>query len=185
MLSLMRHVWLLVLLAVACLSSRPAPAEQPPVSPECEAKAGFLLNFLKYVEWPSSSDSDTNAPLKICLVGEDRFGTSLSSLMKSKTIDGRTVVLERCDGECAWRQCRLLFVSGGGKRRVEEVLAAVKNLPVLTVGESEDFLERGGMISLVNRDKAVGLEINLAAAEAAGLKISSRLLALANVVKRK
>jgi hypothetical protein len=106
--------------------------------------------------------------------------------MKSKTINGRTVVLEPCDGECASRrQCRLLFVSGGENRRLEEVLAAVKNLPMLTVGESDDFLERGGMISLVIRDKAVRLEINLAAAEAAGLKVSSRLLAVANVVKRK
>ena len=181
----MRHVWLLALLAAGCWSSGPAAAQQPPVSSECEAKAGFLLNFLKYVEWPSSTGSDTNAPLQICLIGEDRFGTSLSSLMKSKTIDGRTVVLEHCDGESAWRHCRLLFVSGGENRRVEEILAAVKDLPVLTVGETDDFLEKGGMISLVMRDKTVRLEINLVAAEAAGLKISSRLLAVADVVKRK
>jgi len=185
LLSLTRHVWLLALLAAACWSSRPTLAQQPAASSECEAKAGFLLNFLKYVEWPPTTESDTNAPLQICLIGKDRFGTSLSSLMKSKTIDGRTVVLEHCDGECAWRQCRLLFISGRENRKVEETLAAVKGLPVLTVGETEEFLEEGGMISLVMRDKAVRLEINLAAAEAAKLKISSRLLALADVVKRK
>jgi hypothetical protein len=182
----MRQVWLPALIAAGCWLSRPSLAQQPAPSSECEDKAGFLLNFLKYVEWPSSTDSDTNAPLKICLIGEDRIGTSLSSLTKSKTINGRTVVLEHCDGGCASRrQCRLLFVSGSENRRLEEVLAAVKNLPMLTVGESDDFLERGGMISLVMRDKAVRLEINLAGAEAAGLKISSRLLAVANVVKRK
>jgi len=185
LLSLTRRAWLLALLAAACCSSRPALAQQPAAPSECEAKAGFLLNFLKYVEWPPTTDADTNAPLQICVIGKDRFGTSLSSLIKSKAIDGRTVVLENGDAECAWRQCRLLFVSGSENRRVEEVLAAVKDLPVLTVGETEDFLEKGGMISLVMRDKTVRLEINLAAAEAAKLKISSRLLSVADVVKRK
>jgi len=180
----MRQAGALALLVVPWFSG-PALAQPPASSSEDEAKAGFLLNFLKYVEWPSSTDSDTNAPLQICLIGENRFGKPLSALMKSKTIDGRTVVLEHCEGDCAWRQCRLLFVSGSESRKVEDVLAATKNLPVLTVGETEDFLERGGMISLVMRDKAVRLEINLAAAEGAGLKISSRLLAVANVVKRK
>ena len=185
MLSLTRHVWLLALLVAACCSSRPALAQQPAASSECEAKAGFLLNFLKYVEWPATTGSDTNAPLQICLIGEDRLGTSLSSLMKSKMIDGQTVVFKHCDGECAWRQCRLLFISSSESRKVEEILAAVKDLPVLTVGETDDFLEKSGMISLVMRDKTVRLEINLAAAEAAGLKISSRLLAVADAVKRK
>ena len=136
----MRRVWLFALVAGACWFSRPGLAQQPEASSECEAKAGFLLNFLKYVEWPSATDSNTNAPLQICLIGKDRFGTSLSSLIRSKTIDGRTVVLENGDAECAWRQCRLLFVSGSEDRRVEEILAAVKGLPVLTVGETEDFL---------------------------------------------
>jgi hypothetical protein len=182
----MRHLWLLVLLGAACWCSRPVLAEQPAASSsECEAKAVFLLNFLKYVEWPHTAESDTNAPLQICLVGEDRFGTSLSSLVKSKTIDGRTLTLKHCDAECTWRECRLLFVSGGENRMVEEIFAAVRGLPVLTVGETDDFLEKGGMISLVTRDKTVRLEINLVAAEAAGLKISSRLLAVADAVKRK
>jgi len=185
LLSLTRHVWLLALLGVACWSWRPALAQQPAAPSECEAKAVFLLNFLKYVEWPPTTESDTNGPLQIGLVGKDRFGTALSSLVKSKTIDGRPVVLEHCDGESAWRHCRLLFVSGSEDQRVEEILAATKDLPVLTVGETDDFLEKGGMISLVTRDKTVRLEINLVAAEAAGLKISSRLLAVADVVKRK
>jgi hypothetical protein len=181
----MRHLWLLALLAAACWSWRPALAQQSAASPECEAKASFLLNFLKYVEWPPATESDTNAPLQICLIGEDRFGMSLSSLVTSKTIDGRTVVLEHCGGECVWRHCRLLFVSSSENGRVEEILTAAKDRPILTVGESEDFLERGGMISLVMREKTVRLEINLVAAEAAKLKISSRLLAVAEVVKRK
>ena len=185
MLSLMRQVWLLALFGAASWFCRPAHAQQPAASSECEAKAVFLLNFLKYVEWPSSSDSDTNTPLRIGLVGKDRFGTALSSLVKSKTVDGRTVALEHCDDESVWRDCRLLFVSGSETRRIEKILVAVKDVPVLTVGETGDFLEKGGMIGLVMQDKTVRLEINLAAAEAAGLKISSRLLTVADVVKRK
>ena len=184
LLSLTRCAWLFALLAGACWSSRPGVAQQPPVPSECEAKAGFLLNFLKYVEWPSATNSNTNAPLQICLIGKDQLGSSLSSLIKSKTIDGRAVILEHGDAECAWRQSRLLFVSDSENRRVEEILAAVKDLPVLTVGETEDFLEKGGMISLVMRDKTVRMEINLVVAETAGLKISSRLLAVADAVKR-
>jgi hypothetical protein len=140
----MRQVWLLALIAAVWWLSRPSLAQQSAPSSECEDKAGFLLNFLKYVEWPSLTDSDTNAPLKICLIGEDRIGTSLSSLMKSKTINGRTVVLEHCDDGCASRrQCRLLFVSGSENRRLEEVLAAVKHLPLLTVGGKRRFFGEG------------------------------------------
>jgi len=163
----------------------PLRSEQPAALPEHQVKAVFLLNFLKYVEWPGLPNTSTNSPLEIVHVGENAFGDDASSLVKSKIIDGRTVVLTHSDAPADWKGGRILFVSDSERRRLPEIVQAVKGMPVLTVGESEGFLERGGMINFVVKEKKVRLEINLVAAEAAGLKISSRLLAVADTVKRK
>jgi hypothetical protein len=58
-------------------------------------------------------------------------------------------------------------------------------LPILTVGEDEAFAQNGGIINFVLKNGNVRLEIDLAAAKKAGLTISSRLLAVADVVKGK
>jgi hypothetical protein len=176
---LVRWWTLLVFLAMPVA---PLRAQDAPGPSEHRVKAVFLVNFLKYVEWPAH---DTNARLQIAHVGLDEFGDDLSSLVKSKTVDGRDVMLKHSDVKRDWRECHVLFISSSEKRRLPEILASVKGRPVLTVGESEDFLERGGMINFAVKGKNVRLEINLVAAEAAGLKISSRLLAIADVVKRK
>lgn len=171
-------------LALSACVVAPASAEQALPS-EHQVKAVFLLNFLKYVEWPPRALGTTNAPLEIVHIGEDRFGADLRGLVKSRKVDDRKVLLRFIDAEQDWKVGHVLFISDSEKRRVPEILAGLKGLPVLTVGESEGFLERGGMINFVVKDKMVRLEINLAAAEAAGLKLSSKLLAIADVVKRK
>lgn len=175
---------LVVALGLGMCMVAPASAEQALPS-EHQVKAVFLLNFLKYVEWPPPASANTNAPMEIVHIGEDRFGADLARLVKSRTIDGRKVLLKFSDAEQDWKTGHVLFISDSETRRAPEILAELKGLPVLTVGESEGFLDRGGMINFAMKGKKVRLEINLVAAEAAGLKISSKLLAIADVVKRK
>jgi hypothetical protein len=79
----------------------------------------------------------------------------------------------------------MVFISHSERRRTPEVLEKVSDKNVLTIGESDDFLERGGIINLARRDRKVGLEVNLTAAGKARLKINSRLLSVAQVVQGK
>ena len=87
----------------------------------------------------------------------------------------------------AWRVwalgCEVLFVSASEERRLDHILDVVAGRGILTVGETDDFIERG-MIRFVLVQNRVRLHVNLAAAQEAGLTISSRLLSLADVVRR-
>lgn len=174
--------FLLVLFAV--LVGAVSIRTQEPAGPtEYQIKAVFIWKFLKYVEFPPQPG--TNSALHIVQVGEDRFGTALSSLVESKTIEGRTVTLRHGAAKSDWKSCHLLFISDSERRNLPEILATVKGLPVLTVGESQDFFAQGGVINFAMKGNNVRLEINLGAAEDAGLKINSGLLRVADVVKRK
>jgi hypothetical protein len=173
-----------VALFVALCCWLPLGAQEAPAPSEYQVKAVFLLNFLKYVEWPAAAHSTTNSPFKIVQAGEDRFAPDFGAFVKSKAIDGRAVTLKRSGAADDWQRCHILFVSGSEKRNVRNILSAVKGRPVLTVGESDNFIAEGGMINFVMKDNKVRLHINLVAVEKAGLKISSRLLGVADVVKR-
>jgi hypothetical protein len=162
----------------------PMGAEEAPPASEYHVKAVFLLNFLKYVEWPAAAHSATNSPFKIVQAGEDRFAPDFAAFVKSKTIDHRGVALKHSGASDDWERCHILFVSGSERRNVRNILSPMKGRPVLTVGESDNFIAEGGMINFVMKDNKVRLHINLVAAEKAGLKISSRLLGIADVVKR-
>ena len=170
-----------VLAAVWWFLVLPLHSEEPAVPSEPQVKVGFLLNFFKYVEWP---DASTNSVLEIIHVGENELGDDVVSLINAKIIAGRPVVLRHSNAPRDWRSGHILFVSDTERRRLPEILHAVKGRPVLTVGESDGFLEKGGMINFVMKGRKVRLAINLTAAEAGGLKLSSRLLAVADTVKR-
>ena len=173
-----------VALLVAVCFWLPSGAQEAPAPSEYQIKAVFLLNFLKYVEWPAAAHSTTNSPFKIVHAGEDRFAPDFAAFAKSKTVDHRAVVLKRSAASDDWQRCHILFVGASERRNARNILSTVKGRPVLTVSESDNFIAEGGMINFVMKDNKVRLHINLAAAEKAGLKISSRLLGIADVVKR-
>jgi len=81
-----------------------------------------------------------------------------------------------------FKECRILFVSSSERFHFEEVVDAVKALPILTVGEAPGFAERGGMIRLMLEDNRVRFEVNVEAAQHGNLNISSRLLTLARII---
>jgi hypothetical protein len=152
---------------------------------EYQVKALFLLNFIKYVDWPQGSFSDASAPVIIGVYGEDRFGDSLKKAVQGKIIAGRRIIIQSFGKNDALAQCNILFISDSEKAHLGEILNKIKELPVLTVGESDQFLEQGGMIHCVKKEGKVRLEINLDSARQANLQISSKLLNVADIVKGK
>jgi hypothetical protein len=105
--------------------------------------------------------------------------------MEGRCIDGRKIVVMPISSEEDWRKCQILFISASEKRREAEILKHLKSRPILTVGESDQFTQDGGVINFMMRDGKVRFEVDLNAARESGLVISSKLLKLADNVRGK
>ena len=149
---------------------------------EYQIKAAFLYNFVKFVEWPDEALPDPSAPIALCVLGEDPFGVALESI-NGKTVKGRQLVIKRFVGLQDLEVCRILFISSSEEGRLAQIFGSLKNSSILTVGEMERFIQLGGIISFTMESNKIRFEINADAAERAGLKISSKLLNLAKVVR--
>jgi hypothetical protein len=152
---------------------------------EYQVKALFLLNFIKYVEWPPDAFAGSDTPITIGLCGESKLGESLKTAMAGKGVGGRSIVLRQIAAADDFRSCHILFISDSESSRMRAILEKAGASPILTVGEGAAFAQNGGMINFVLKNGNVRLEIDLSAARKTGLTISSRLLAVADVVKGK
>jgi hypothetical protein len=158
-----------------------AAGAQPIVSSEYAVKAAFLYNFAKFVEWPAGAFPGPGEPVTFCILGEDPFGGKLEQTVEGKTVKGRPVVVLHT-GLDALGRCHILFAGSSERPRFDRILAAVGRRPILTVGDDEPFRQAGGIINFVLRESRVRFQIDRAAAERAGLKVSSQLLELAEAV---
>jgi YfiR/HmsC-like len=162
---------LFVGLALAC-SGLARSAE----SRQYDMKATFLLNFSQFVEWPAESFSTPQAPLVIGVLGEDPFGRELDDVTSGETVQGHPVAVERYARIEDVRPCHILFISSSEEARIARIMAALRGRNVLTVGDFENFVREGGVIRFVELGDKLRLHINLDAAKAANLDISSKLL---------
>jgi hypothetical protein len=156
-------------------------------SSEYLIKAGFIYNFAKFVEWPATAFAQPDSPIVIGILGTDPFGNLIDRIVENKKIGARGFVVKRLKWGAdlkELRECKILFVGDSGKAHVDELVQIVKTLPILTVGETPGFAERGGVIRFVLEDNRVRFEINVEAARQADLTISSRLLTLARIIQQ-
>jgi hypothetical protein len=175
---------LMVLLGLLAAPNRSICGDAPSLT-EYQVKALFLLNFTKYVEWPAETFESADSAFKIGVVGEDRFGEDLKKAMTGKMVNGRAITVQQLGKEVDGSKFQILFISASEKNRLREILDKVKTTPVLTVGETEQFTQSGGVINFTKKDGKVRLEINLDAAHGAKLQLSSKLLGVADVVRGK
>jgi len=169
------------LVAVALAAWLPAlPAVALDERGEYEVKAAFLFHFAKFVEWPQSAFEGPDAPIVVAIAGEDPFQGALERTVMGKTVRGRGFVVERFRSPDEAGHCHILFVpSIEADRQARWIESAAGLAAPLTVGETDSFTGDGGMIAFTIEDRRVRFAIATGAAESAGLRISSRLLALA------
>lgn len=167
----------LLLAALLVGSSIELSAQSRPAA-EHEVKAAYLYQFGRYVEWPADQGA-TGSSLLICVLGHDPFGLALDEIVKGKVISTHPVVVKRILGPSELQDCRILFVSPSEDDRLPAILKALGKKTVLTVGEGIQFTRRGGMVAFTSEDRKVRFVVNLAAVEAAKLRLSSQLLRLA------
>lgn len=165
-------------LALLVLSALPCTAGAD--GREYAIKAAFLLNFAKLVRWPAQVQPTGTAPFVLGVVAAGDSGDALLAALAGGTVNGHALVVKRISGAAEVPGCHIVFVAGDSVP--DGVLSAARKNGALSVGESTGFAQRGGVINFFLEDNKVRFEINQAAAEAAGLEISSRLLQLAKLV---
>lgn len=174
---------LILIIAAWVLVSAPTPVRGQGASREYQIKAAFIHNFVKFIEWPADAFPERTSPVILCVIGKDPFGDVLESTIGAKTIKGRGLAVRRFEGIEGLERCHILFVSSSERDHLPQIVAALKGLSLLTVGEMDQFAESGGVINFILKRARIRFEINVDAAELSGLKISSKLLKLATVIK--
>lgn len=149
---------------------------------EYAVKAAYLYNFAKFVEWPPGAFANEEAPLLICIAGDNPFGPALASL-SGKTVSTHPVEVRYMPMATDLDPCHVVYLSQAEQGRFKAILAKLVRLPILTVSDINDFAKVGGMIGLVEADQRVRFNINLTATRQANLKLSSQLLKLATIVE--
>jgi len=156
---------------------------QSPRASEYQLKAVFLFNFVQFVDWPAAAAADSQLPLVIGILGDDPFGAFLDETVRGERLGARPIQVRRYRQVTDIGECNILFISRSERERVPEIVSGLKNRPVLTVSDADAFANRGGMIQFINDKNRIRLRINLEAAQAAHLTISSKLLRVADVVR--
>jgi YfiR/HmsC-like len=150
---------------------------------EYQVKAAFLYNFTKFIDWPPLPGSPGKKPFEICVFGDDPFRGELENIVEGKSVNGQVLAVRHIKKVEDAQGCRIAFISSSEKGRLRPILNALRGAGVLTVGDTEGFAEMGGVINFTLVDNRVHFEINLEAANVQKLKISSRLLRLAQIVR--
>ena len=153
------------------------------VAAEQGLKLAFLYNFVKFTDWPARSNPTASGRVDFCIIGGDsEFDDALESLA-GRNVRGlplRTRVVSRVS---ELPGCQVVFLPNSTGRAPGEIARAAAASGVLSVGEGNDFLNAGGMISLVTTGNRIQFDVNQAAVQGAGLNLNAQLLKLAHSVR--
>ena len=153
-----------------------APAE------ESQVKAAFVYNFLKFVDWPASAFGAPADSLIVAIVGDGATADAAAAFLQGKQVNERAIAVRRLKEDAALPPAHAVFVGDASPGQLRRVLEAASGAGALSIGEADEFAAQGGVIGLLVEARRVRFEINTAAADAARLRISSKLLALARIV---
>ena len=137
----------------------------------------FMVNLAKFITWPAGSFPDPAAPYKYCIFGDAVMGDFLDAAMDGKMARKRPFEIARMDGSNpeALKSCNVAFLSLASTDEIGSVIDTLGGLPILTVGEIENFAGYGGMIGFYGKGRKIALAINKKRLEGGGLKGSSKL----------
>ncbi len=147
-------------------------------------KAAFLYHFAQFSSWPEDVFTGPQAPLRLCILGEDPFGEALQQL-EGKTVRNRPLEIVHLAAGASALTCHVVFMGRMPDAVLRETLSQLQRRPVLSIGEQEAFLKQGGIIRLFTHKNRVQFEINLAVLRRSGLQLSSRVIRLAQLYKEK
>ncbi len=149
---------------------------------EYDLKATFLYHLAQFVEWPAAAFPTEETPIVIGVLGVDPFGKVLDEIVRDEVVRSRKLRVQRYHSLEEIQDCHILFIGQSEASRLDQILSSLKNRSILTVGDTEGFALRGGMVRFLTEKNKVRLRINVDSAKAAGLVISSQLLRATELV---
>jgi hypothetical protein len=149
---------------------------------EMRVEAAFLYSFARFVEWPDDYSASASTPVTFCVLGLAPLHDALEQSLAGKAINGRPVLARRINRPEDALQCQIAFIGWDERKRLPAVLEALNGAPVLTVSDFEQFASHGGMIQLIREGNKFRFAVNTDAVTRHGLRVSSKLLQLAEVV---
>jgi hypothetical protein len=180
---LLPRLALVALMAMLLGTAAPARAQEVSAAPERAVKAAFLYKFLGYVEWPPAALPQADTPLVIGIMGADEIAAELAQITTGRTVDNRSLVVRRLRDGDPLAGLHAIFVGRSEAARMAPLLRAAQQRGILTVTESPGALDLGSTINFLLLEGRVRFEISVDAAEKSGLKLSSRLLSVAQAVR--
>lgn len=165
--------------------SRSAESRAPS---EYSVKAGYLLLFTRYIEWPADAQPNASAPIVICILGKDPFGSVLDRTFENQQSHHRPLQVRRIDDVEAARDCQVVFISEDEASNQQRWLEALAREPVVTVTEDPSTFAHGAILSFVeegeNGRARIRFDASVPAMQRARLKISAQMLVAARKVHR-
>lgn len=157
-----------------------AVADASDQSREDRLRAGYLLNFVKFVEWPAFP---ANAPLAVCFIGGSGVHSAFDTSIRGKSVGNHPLVTREVRGRSDAAGCGLIYIQASAAPGASDSVS--KSIPpaTLTVSDAPDFLANGGIIEMFTRENHLRFNIGLSNARRANLRIGSDLLRLAVQVK--
>ena len=152
---------------------------QTPHPSEYQLKAAFIYNFAKFIDWPPTAFPDEQSPFVIGILGDNPFGNDLVQIVAGKIINDRPISVQAFHTAADAAHCQILFISTSEKKHFTEIIQSLRGHAILTVSETDGFIEAGGIVNFVLETDKIRFQIKDEAAKAARLKISSKLLSLA------
>jgi len=149
---------------------------------EYEVKAAFIYNFLKFIDWPDGAFAGRSDTVNLCVLGDDPFGTALNSI-EEETVKDKKIITKHYNKFIDLKKCHILFICSSERKQLTEILDTLKGMNILTVSDTKGFAQQGVVINFYIEEDKVRFEINQDAANRSGLKISSKLLSLAKIVR--
>jgi hypothetical protein len=149
---------------------------------EYQIKAVFVFNFSHFVEWPPQIFSTPTQPFVIGILGSDPFGPRIDEAVRGELINQHPLVIHRFHSVADIGDCQILYIDRSEGARLKEILAALGRRGTLTVADMDDAAQRGVMMQFVTENNRIRLRINVDAAKAAGVIISSKLLRPAEII---
>ena len=179
----LRRAVILIAIQLLLVASAYATAATGSSTNEYQIKAAYLYKFAAYVEWPPSAFEQTNSPIVIGILGADEVATELGNLNAGQRINDREVEVRRLKVGDSLTGIQMLFVGQKESGHLKSLLEPVQAQPVLVVTESANALDAGSVINFLFLDERIRFEISVIHAERSGLKISARLLGVAQKIE--
>jgi len=174
-------IWLVLLLGAGLC----APPVRAQAFKEYDLKATFLYHLAQFVDWPPEAFPTEETPLVIGILGTDPFGKVLDEIVQNEVVKNRKLTVQRFSSTEEIKSCHILFISQSEAARLDQIFSRLKERKILTVGDTEGFAQRGGIVRFMTEKNKIRLRINIESAKAAGLTISSKLLRAAELVGAK